>query len=536
MNPDLIEVLVPVPLMGRFSYLPPKNTDFPLKKGSRVLVPFGKRQLVGVIWGLTEKEESDKRKYKRITEVLDQSPLLDDTSINLAEWSSRYYHYPLGEIIQYFFPPSLRKGKEAKFRESKYLELTSKGSFISLDDLARAPSQQKLVSLLKEKKEISLKSTQAFGISSAAVNGLIEKGYVARFSRELSPYKKLENKKLVPSKKLNIEQARAVAAIKKAEGKNKTFLLDGITGSGKTEVYLQAIQEIVNQGQQALILIPEIGLAPQAEERFKRYFGDRVMSFHSAKNEREKVDAWLGASKGLVDIIIGTRSSLFLPMKDLGIIVIDEEHDLSFKQMDKFRYSARDMALYRAKLQKIPVVLASATPSLETLKNAQEDKYEVLKLNKRATGASLPTFQAVDLRGKELSEGLSKELLEATHSELDKGNQVLIFLNRRGYAPSMICKVCGWISNCSRCDALMTVHKNPLRLHCHHCEAQKSYPKKCESCDSNDFLRYGFGTERIEEFLQNSFPGVKTLRIDSDSTRKKESLNEYFDEIREGNP
>ena len=536
MNPDLIEVLVPVPLMGRFSYLPPKNTDFPLKKGSRVLVPFGKRQLVGVIWGLTEKEESDKRKYKRITEVLDQSPLLDDTSINLAEWSSRYYHYPLGEIIQYFFPPSLRKGKEAKFRESKYLELTSKGSFISLDDLARAPSQQKLVSLLKEKKEISLKSTQAFGISSAAVNGLIEKGYVARFSRELSPYKKLENKKLVPSKKLNIEQARAVAAIKKAEGKNKTFLLDGITGSGKTEVYLQAIQEIVNQGQQALILIPEIGLAPQAEERFKRYFGDRVMSFHSAKNEREKVDAWLGASKGLVDIIIGTRSSLFLPMKDLGIIVIDEEHDLSFKQMDKFRYSARDMALYRAKLQKIPVVLASATPSLETLKNAQEDKYGVLKLTKRATGASLPTFQAVDLRGKELSEGLSKELLEATHSELDKGNQVLIFLNRRGYAPSMICKVCGWISNCSRCDALMTVHKNPLRLHCHHCEAQKSYPKKCESCDSNDFLRYGFGTERIEEFLQNSFPGVKTLRIDSDSTRKKESLNEYFDEIREGKP
>ena len=536
MNSDLIEVLVPVPLMGRFSYLPPKKTDFPLKKGSRVLVPFGKRQLVGVIWGLTEKEESDKRKYKRITEVLDQSPLLDDTSINLAEWSSRYYHYPLGEIIQYFFPPSLRKGKEAKFRESKYLELTSKGSFISLNDLARAPSQQKLVSLLKEKKEISLKSTQAFGISSAAVNGLIEKGYVARFSRELSPYKKLENKKLVPSKKLNIEQAGAVEAIKKAEGKNKTFLLDGITGSGKTEVYLQAIQEIVNQGKQALILIPEIGLAPQAEERFKRYFGDRVMSFHSAKNEREKVDAWLGASRGLVDIIIGTRSSLFLPMKDLGIIVIDEEHDLSFKQMDKFRYSARDMALYRAKLQKIPVVLASATPSLETLKNAQEDKYGVLKLTKRATGASLPTFQAVDLRGKELSEGLSKELLEATHSELDKGNQVLIFLNRRGYAPSMICKVCGWISNCSRCDALMTVHKNPLRLHCHHCEAQKSYPKKCESCDSNDFLRYGFGTERIEEFLQNSFPGVKTLRIDSDSTRKKESLNEYFDEIREGKP
>ena len=260
------------------------------------------------------------------------------------------------------------------------------------------------------------------------------------------------------------------------------------------------------------------------------------MSFHSAKNDREKVDAWLGASRGLVDIIIGTRSSVFLPMKDLGIIVVDEEHDLSFKQMDKFRYSARDMALYRAKLEKVPVVLASATPSLETLKNAQEDKYTVLKLSKRATGASLPTFQAVDLRGKELYEGLSKELLEATRSELSKGNQVLIFLNRRGYAPSMICKVCGWVSNCERCDALMTVHKNPLKLHCHHCEAQKSYPNKCPSCNSNDFLTYGFGTERIEEFLQNHFPDVATLRIDSDSTRKKETLNEYFHEVRKGKP
>ena len=176
--------------------------------------------------------------------------------------------------------------------------------------------------------------------------------------------------------------------------KNATFLIDGITGSGKTEVYLQAVQEIVAQGKQALILIPEIGLAPQAEERFRDYFGDRVMSFHSAKNDREKVDAWLGASKGLIDVIIGTRSSVFLPMKDLGIIVVDEEHDLSFKQMDKFRYSARDMALYRAKLEKVPVVLASATPSLETLKNVDEGKYELLKLSQRATGAKLPSFSA----------------------------------------------------------------------------------------------------------------------------------------------
>ena len=536
MSLDLVEVLIPIPLMEKFSYLPPKNNSNLLKQGSRVLVPFGKRTLVGVVWSFSDRDKSLKRKYKHIKEVLDEVPLLDTNSIHLAEWSSRYYHYPLGEIISYFFPPSLRKGKEAKFRESQYLELTSKGSFLEEESLSRAPIQQKLISILKDKKEITLKSAQAFGVSNAVVNGLIEKGFVNRFSRELSPYKKLENKQLSSPKQLNPEQNKAVNAIKKAKDKNTTFLLDGITGSGKTEVYLQAIQEVINEGKQALILIPEIGLAPQAEERFREYFGDRVMSFHSAKNEREKVDAWLGASRGLVDIIIGTRSSVFLPMKNLGIIVVDEEHDLSFKQMEKFRYSARDMALYRAKLEKIPVVLASATPSLETLKNVQEEKYKVLKLNKRATGASLPTFHAVDLKGKELHEGLSKELLEATQTELDKGNQVLIFLNRRGYAPSLICKACGWISNCDRCDALMTVHKNPLKLHCHHCEAQKPYPSKCQSCGSDDFLTYGFGTERVEEFLRGYFPDTKTLRIDSDSTRKKESLNEYFDEIKKGEP
>ena len=536
MSLDLVEVLIPIPLMEKFSYLPPKNNSKLLKQGSRVLVPFGKRTLVGVVWSFSERDKSSNRKYKYIKEILDEVPLLDSNSISLAEWSSRYYHYPLGEIISYFFPPSLRKGKEAKFRESKYLELTSKGSFLEEETLTRAPSQQKLISILKDKKEMTLKSAQAFGISNAAVNGLIEKGFVNRFSRELSPYKKLENKQLSSPKQLNPEQNKAVNAIKKAKDKNITYLLDGITGSGKTEVYLQAIQEIVNEGKQALILIPEIGLDPQAEERFREYFGDRVMSFHSAKNEREKVDAWLGASRGLVDIIIGTRSSVFLPMKNLGIIVVDEEHDLSFKQMEKFRYSARDMALYRAKLEKIPVVLASATPSLETLKNVKEEKYKVLKLNKRATGANLPTYHAVDLKGKELHEGLSKELLEATQTELDKGNQVLIFLNRRGYAPSMICKACGWISNCDRCDALMTVHKNPLKLHCHHCEAQKPYPSRCPSCGSNDFLTYGFGTERVEEFLRGYFPDTKTLRIDSDSTRKKESLNEYFDEIKKGEP
>ena len=536
MASELIDVLVPIPVLEKFSYLPAKGSRVLPKPGSRVLIPFGRRTLVGIVWKISKLDKSDKRKYKHIKEILDDSPLLDTNALKLAEWSSRYYHYPLGEIISYFFPPSLRKGEEAKFRQAKYLELTSRGEFLDMKSLEKAPAQKKLITLLQEKHEVSIKSLKAFGISSVSVKSLIDKGLIRSFSRELSPYKQLDDKKSLSPKKLNKEQLLAVSKINAAQDKNTTFLLDGITGSGKTEVYLQAIKEIVCQGKQALILIPEIGLAPQAEERFRDYFGDRVMSFHSAKNDREKLDAWLGAAKGLVDIIIGTRSSVFLPMKKLGIIVVDEEHDLSFKQMDKFRYSARDMALYRAKLEKIPVILASATPSLETLKNAKDVKFETLRLNRRATGASLPNINAIDLRGKELNEGMSNHLLEATESELEKGNQVLIFLNRRGYASSLICKSCGWISNCDRCDALMTVHKKPLKLQCHHCEAQKEFPDACPKCSSKDFLQYGYGTERIEEYLQIRFPKIKTLRIDSDSTRKKESLTGYFDLIKKGEP
>ena len=538
MSIEQVEVLVPIPILEKFSYLlPAQFQNNPPGPGSRVLIPFGRRNLVGVVWSLEKNNKLKGRKLKYIKEVLDEKPLLDAESLQLADWASRYYHYPLGEVISYFFPPPIRKGKEAKFAEIKFLELTSKGDFLNLEDLSRAPNQKKLIEILKDKRELSQKAAAAYGVNMSSINALIDKGLISRYVRELSPYKKEQ----VPGtgtvkKKLNEEQKFAVDSIIKSESHNKVFLLNGITGSGKTEVYLQAIQEVIKKGKQALILIPEIGLAPQAEERFKKYFGERVLSFHSAKNDREKIDAWLGSSKGLIDIIIGTRSSVFMPMKDIGIIVIDEEHDLSYKQVDRFRYSARDIALYRAKIEKIPVVLASATPSLETLNNSLEGKYEILNLTKRATGASLPKYLPVDLRGKELKEGFSDELIETSEEELEKGNQVLIFLNRRGYAPSLICKTCGWLSNCDRCDALMTIHKRPPKLQCHHCESQKNEPKVCPSCQSNDFLSYGYGTERVEEFLTKRFSKFPVLRIDSDSTRKKESMNEYLDLINSGRP
>jgi len=538
MSIEQVEVLVPVPILEKFSYLlPDQFKEKPPMPGSRVIVPFGNRDLSGVVWNVGKNNAPKGRKLKYLIEVLDSKPLLDKESLLLADWASRYYHYPLGEVISYFFPPSIRKGKEAKFAEVKFLELTSKGEFLNVEDLSKAPNQKKLIELIKEKKDLSQKAATAYGVNTSSINALIDKGFISRYMRELSPYKKVETpNRNRTRKKLNEEQKFAVDSIIKSEDKNKVFLLNGITGSGKTEVYIRAIQEVINKGKQALILIPEIGLAPQAEERFKKYFGERVLSFHSAKNDREKIDAWLGASKGLIDIIIGTRSSVFMPMKDIGIIVIDEEHDLSYKQADRFRYSARDIALYRAKIKKIPVVLASATPSLETLNNSLQGKYEMLNLTKRATGASLPRYIPVDLRGKELKEGFSDELIERSEEELKKGNQILIFLNRRGYAPSLICKTCGWLSNCDRCDALMTLHKRPPKLQCHHCESQKDKPKVCPSCQSDDFLSYGYGTERVEEFLTQRFSKFPVLRIDSDSTKKKESMNEYIDSINLGKP
>ena len=538
MSDNLIEVLVPIPLLEKFSYLLPKHikSSLPLP-GSRVLVPFGRRTLVGIVWKTNSSPNLKIKKYKYIKEVIDNEPLLTKDLLDLADWASRYYHHPLGEVISYFFPPSLRKGKDAKFLETSFWDLTNKGEFFRLEDLSRAPNQQKALEIFREKGELAQIAAKAFGISQRTLSALEKKELLSKHTRELLPYKKSDSLKGKQEiKKLNAEQKLAVDSIISSEDSNKVFLLNGITGSGKTEVYIRAIQDVIKKGKQALVLIPEIGLAPQAEERFKNFFGERVLSFHSAKNDREKLDAWLGASRGLVDIIIGTRSSVFMPMKNLGLIVVDEEHDLSFKQVERFKYSARDIALYRAKLQNIPIVLASATPSLETLKNSLTKKYKALNLTKRATGANLPKFSLIDLRGKELQDGLSSELINEVEEQLKSKNQVLIFLNRRGYAPSMICKSCGWVSNCERCDAHMTLHKKPERLQCHHCDSQKQKPSNCPSCESNQFESYGYGTERIEEFLKKRFKNFPVLRLDSDSTRKKNSLENYLGIIKEGKP
>tara|TARA_Y100000590_G_scaffold460127_1_gene618748 strand:+ start:343 stop:2553 length:2211 start_codon:yes stop_codon:yes gene_type:complete len=536
MSGEFIDVLVPVPLLEKFTYRLTKNlAKEELTRGVRLKVPFGNRDLIAIFWNFSDKRKLPNKKYKYVKEVLDSRSLLSKKEIELAEWASEYYHYPLGEVITYFFPPSLRKGKEAKFKETVTWKISSKGEFLDLSSMNKAANQKKALQILREEEELSQLHLKVLGISPQTLAALHKKGLLKKNKVERLFLDK-KHRSSSEERKLNSEQEMAIKEIKKSFNLNNSFLLNGVTGSGKTEVYLRTIKELIKQGKQALVLIPEIGLAPQTENRFKKIFGETVASFHSAKNEREKLDVWLGAQRGLYKVIIGTRSSIFLPMKNLGIIVVDEEHDVSFKQSDRFRYSARDIALYRGKINKIPVLLASATPSAESIHNVAVGKHNLLKLERRATGADLPSFFPVNLRKKPLTEGFSEELLESIEDELNRKNQVLIFLNRRGYASSLICKSCGWVSNCERCDAHMTVHHNPKILLCHHCDNKKKVISICPSCKNNRFESFGLGTERVEDFLKQKFNKYDVYRIDSDTVRAKNSFKKYLEIINKGKP
>lgn len=332
---------------------------------------------------------------------------------------------------------------------------------------------------------------------------------------------------------LNEEQANAVSTITNNVG-FQTYLLEGVTGSGKTEVYLKCIEKILQQGKQALVLVPEIGLTPQTVSRFEKRFQVPIALLHSKLTSKKRMMAWLSSFHGEAKIIIGTRSAIFTPLPNLGIIIMDEEHDLSFKQQSGFRYSARDLAIMRGKIEDVPVILGSATPSLESLHNAQRERYSHIKLTKRAGNAIAPNYHIVDIRHKKLAEGLSDQMLSAIKKHTSNGNQVLIFLNRRGYAPTLVCQDCGWVAECPHCDAKMTFHNFSNKLCCHHCGTQRTKYPTCLSCKSKELITLGMGTEKLEEVLTKHFPETPVIRIDSDSTRNKNSMQKMLDQIQDG--
>lgn len=333
-------------------------------------------------------------------------------------------------------------------------------------------------------------------------------------------------------KKLNQEQTEAFNAIIADLNHYHCFLLQGITGSGKTEVYLQAVQAVLSQGKQVLILVPEIGLVPQLFDRFQRRFVDQPIALlHSSLNDTERWHAWCQARTGEASIIIGTRSAIFTPMPHLGLIIVDEEHDASFKQQESLRYSARDTAIVRAQMQKIPIVLGTATPSLETLHNAANKKYTRLRLTQRAGDATAPMIQLIDLRQQKITHGISVALLESIKLHLQKKEQILIFVNRRGYAPVLLCHACRYMAQCLHCSARMTVHAKKKYLQCHHCDAQQAIPAHCPQCKQESIVFVGVGTERLEEYLQKNFPEARISRIDRDTTQRKNALSEKLMQV-----
>ena len=502
--------------------------------GCRVRVPFGGlRQLIGVVCAVNPQIDYPIDKIKKITQLIDSSPLLSDNLWMLLNWASVYYQHPFGDVFQQAIPTLLRQGKQPLFKSEEYWEIIKND--IDIESVKRAKKQYQALKLISE-TPLSTQDLKENGITRPTLKALQEKSFIAVFDKQ--PTKNIDwasrFQESTEKPILNTEQAVAITAINQQNDVFNCFLLDGITGSGKTEVYLNILTPILKQGLQALVIVPEIGLTPQTVQRFKARFNVPVYLKHSALNNQEQIDAWLHAKQGSAGIIIGTRSAIFSDFKQLGIIIIDEEHDSSFKQHDSFRYHARDFAIKRAHSEGIPIVLGSATPAFETLHNAQSGKYHHLKLNERAGNARPPSTSLINLAGLPLQAGLSPQLIELMKIHLAKNNQVIIFLNRRGYAPVLMCHECGWLVQCPHCNAFYTLHKSANFLHCHHCASTLPIPHQCDDCGSTQIQTTGVGTEQLEEKLNQLFPDYPTIRIDRDNTRKKESFNQYLKDINAG--
>ena len=528
-----LRIAIPSPVRRLFDYLPePKaSLNNSYEPGLRVLVPFGNRQLVGLLISTSSETDVAVNKLKPIIKFLDQSPVLPQFMFELALWSAQYYQHPMGDALAQSLPVHLRKGHPCQ-RTHEYLLHTTEAT---ADISAQAKKQKLIYDMINQHTlGISEDALKAEVGAIGALKPLIDKGFVEL--RHRPHIKKNTSQPLrEPPKTLNDEQQHCVTTICQQQGFN-TFLLDGVTGSGKTEVYLQVIEHVLKQGLQALVLVPEIGLTPQTVSRFKARFNVDVVYIHSNLSDKQRFQAWLKARDGDAQIIIGTRSAIFTPLAEPGVIIIDEEHDQSFKQQEGYRYCARDLAIVRGNGENIPVILGSATPSLESLQNAQNKRYQYLTITRRAANAKPPSVELLDIKGAQLNTGLSNDLIAEIKQHLSNQTQVLIFLNRRGFAPSLTCQDCGWIAPCRRCDARLTLHQKPPHLHCHHCGSQKPVPASCEQCNSTQLSAQGAGTERVEQTLNHLFPDFPVWRIDRDSTSKKNAMQEIIDEINKNQP
>ncbi len=525
-------VALAVPLDRTFDYLVPVTLSAVI--GGRVVVPFGKRQAIGIITNITEQSNLPADQLKPILKVLDKQSLFSDKLWRLLHWSAQYYHYPLGEVLFHALPVLLRQGKPAEMTPLWQWQITPKGHLIDINNLHRAKKQQNALAILRQ-QPIYRHQLSEMALTDAILQALKKKGLVA-LSACLPEQPNWQQKYSVQTDrcKLTKEQATTVAVILSHLHEFRTFLLDGVTGSGKTEVYLNVLEHILSQGKQALVLVPEIGLTPQTIHRFRQRFNVPIDILHSGLNDSERLAVWLRCQQGHTAIVIGTRSALFTPFNDLGFIIVDEEHDTSYKQQTSWRYHARDMAIMRAHSENITILLGSATPSLETLNNALHGKYYHLRLTQRPGNISMAKHYLIDLKSQPLQAGLTPVMIKTIKKHLANNNQVILFLNRRGFSPTLLCHECGWIAECPRCERYYTLHQQQRCLRCHHCDSQRPIPYQCVKCGSTQLLPVGVGTEQLEQTLHDIFPETPITRIDRDTTNRKGALEQYLADIHLG--
>ena len=576
----VLQVAVPVPVRHPFDYLPPRpDSAPPVRPGARVRVPFGRTSAVGVVVGIAQASAVDARRLKRVRDVIDAQPLLDPAMLKLLLWASGYFQHPVGEVVVGTLPRLLRLGRAPRAERRMRYAATTAGAQAFAEGIGGAPVQSRLLGLMLDAGSVSdaelaavhrdwrrpMRALVARGWAEVVPDPSLRADHPDAPDRPDRPVRSDDRQRGAdqpdaacrpdrpilndgqscgtdfpdhsdrPGRPaLNAEQRRAVEEVEAHLGEFSPFVLDGVTGSGKTEVYLRLIETVVARGCQVLVLIPEIGLTPQLLARFRERLSCRVAALHSGLSDGERLSSWTHARNGTADVLVGTRSAVFVPLARPGLFIVDEEHDLSFKQQDGFRYSARDLAVVRARDAGAPVVLGSATPSLEAIDNVRRGRYRRLELPHRAGGASPPRIDVVDLRQRPFDSGLCDVLVEALEETKARSEQALLFINRRGYAPRLMCFACGWIADCDRCDAHLVFHREDDRLRCHHCAAERALVDECPGCGSKNVRRLGLGTERVARALERRIEGLRVARMDRDAIRRRGSLEALLDRVHAG--
>jgi primosomal protein N' (replication factor Y) len=519
------------PIRRLFDYQVPAHLD--LEAGQRVRIPFGRQTAIGLVVD-PDAEAPPNITLKPIASVMEYWPALPPETLRLLTWASRYYQHPLGECLFMALPPALRRGRMASRRQQTCWHVTP-GTTGDLP--ANARRQRALLSWLQDQPgPVPTKAAINAGFTRAQLNALRDRGLVGESMHDQTAGAVPETSGPESLPRLSPAQSSAFHQLPAPAEGFTASLLYGITGSGKTEIYLHYLEQFLGQDRQGLVLVPEINLTPQTVARFSKYFGNRIAVWHSSLNDSERLDAWLRIRDGEPVIVIGTRSAVMLPFTRLAMIVVDEEHDSSYKQGEGFRYSGRDLAVYRASLNRCPVILGSATPSLESLHNAQTGKYRLIRLEERAGDALPPEIHLLDIRSRPLQGGISAPALKAIEACLAAGKQALVFVNRRGYAPVMMCFDCGHITECPRCDHRLTYHRGDNAMRCHHCDFQMAASSHCPACKSEAFKPIGQGTERTEEVLSHTFPETPIIRVDRDTTQRKGSIQAIIREVSSGRP